>query len=130
MENKKNTYSQKQFVRIEKSWFKKMFIKTWYNDLFRFFMIMGLPVVPTYFIALTILEFTGVSIFSQSFVISYILGITMLMIFNDYENLHRIGLSVNKKLLPQETVNNQTYYVITHNKWRYENQPEQIAFFS
>lgn len=77
--------------RLVRAW-----IWFWYNDVTRFLLIL----LPGHFIiTLPILMYFEVSgEFAKNFAIfSYMLGIVFAMCDNDYTNLHRIGLTTDRR---------------------------------
>ena len=93
-------------VEQEKNVFKRAFIRVWYNDNFRMFVLVlpthGIITIPS---AVFFLHLCGISNefidgMSQGLISFIVLTpIVLAFIFNDYTNLNRIGRHTSGKLI-------------------------------
>jgi len=85
--------------KIEGAW-----IWFWYSDITRMLVVM----VPSYFIILIpLLMYFGVQgeTLRQTVMFTYIAVFMIAMMDNNYENLNKIGLDVNRKKIERKKIN-------------------------
>jgi hypothetical protein len=84
--------------KIEGAW-----IWFWYNNITRIFFVM----VPTYFVVLIpLLMYFGLQgeALRQTVMITYIAVFMIAMMDNNYENLNKIGLDVNRRKIESKKI--------------------------
>ena len=80
--------------------FTRAWIWLWYNDVIRISTFVGVPVVPTFMLSYIV---TGNYQVSKTIaIIVYVALIILMMIFNDYSNLRRIGMDEYRNKLKCE----------------------------
>lgn len=85
-------------VKQEKNIFKRLFIRVWYNDIFRL-LVLVIPThmivtAPISFYALWLMGVNDENLNKISDYVFYFLAFTpicLALIFNDYTNLYKIG---------------------------------------
>lgn len=90
-------------VVIEKNRIKRAWIWLWYNDVTRFCVIAGVPIIP---ITAATCAFFGPGEYLRNVsACAYLAIFLWACIDNDYSNLRRIGLNEYRKKLHQRTSN-------------------------
>ena len=77
--------------------FKRLWISLWYHDTTRLLVMMGFPVVITFFILKVSFELNSIP--PEVYATQYVLIFCWMMIDNNYSNLRRIGLDEYRKKL-------------------------------
>ena len=82
-------------VAMETNKLKRAWIWLWYNDVTRFAVLLGLPIIP---VILLVAYFFGVGEYLRTVAMfAYMFTFGWMIIDNDYSNLRRIGMTEYRK---------------------------------
>jgi len=91
---------------MEKNKLKIAWIWLWYNDITRIFFMSGIPLIPIVYLAF-ILGFPVDHLRMLAMTV-YAIFMILMIIFNDYSNLRRIGMNEHREKLKDVATPHET----------------------